>query len=56
MSERASDGAGDEVLRRQRALALLADALERPPAERQTFVRVACGSDEELRARAVTSA
>jgi tetratricopeptide (TPR) repeat protein/tRNA A-37 threonylcarbamoyl transferase component Bud32 len=51
MSERASDGPGDEVLRRQRALALLADALERPPAERQTFVRAACGSDEELRTR-----
>lgn len=51
MNERALDAVGDEVLQRQRVLALLADALERPPAERQTFVRVACGSDEELRAR-----
>lgn len=51
MSERPVDEVDDEVLRRQRVLALLADALERPPAERQTFVRAACGSDEELRSR-----
>ena len=51
MSEGALEDLGDEVLRRQRVLALLADALERPPAERHTFVRAACGSDEELRGR-----
>jgi len=51
MSGQPLDELGNEVQRRQRVLALLADALERPPAERQTFVRAACGSDEELRTR-----
>ena len=44
-------GASPEAVRRhQRASELFLEACQRPLAERERFVRAACGSDEELRA------
>jgi non-specific serine/threonine protein kinase/serine/threonine-protein kinase len=41
----------DDVSRWERMMGLLAEALDRPAAERQAFIDQACGSDGELRAK-----